>query len=284
MKKNQLLTTCLTLSCLLTAMTGYSTNSVLPLNISNDLSLKDGFYLGAAGGYDNYNMSKNINSVSIITSNPIDPNILPSPPLSLQFKQNASENNGAGGLFAGYGRSFPQHKTYLGIEIFGNWTNAKSTSNSWIENSIYANNTDFPNQYPGYYLSSQDITSTIQVNNNYGFNIHPGIKLRKSSLLYISLGYGLSSISSRQSINSTVSFQDKIFNITPVGSAVSNANSSHTIGGFAYGIGIEQAVYKTWSLRAEYIRTDYSDLNSNATGSIIKASDNRYMLGIIYHL
>ena len=58
------------------------------------------------------------------------------------------------------------------------------------------------------------------------------------------------------------------------------------MGGFAYGLGIEQAVYKSWSLRAEYIRTDYSDFNTNlnAIGSVLSASDNRYMLGIIYHV
>ena len=224
MKINQLVTTCLTIPLLLTSMAGYSNNTFFPLNIPNDLALKDGFYLGAAGGYDNYDMSNHMNAVSIITTTPIDPSILLSPPIPLQLNQSASENNGLGGIFAGYGQSFPQYKAYLGIEIFGNWINAKATSSALIENNIYVNNTSSPARYPGYYLSSQGVTSTMEVNNNYGVSIHPGIKIHKSNLFYISLGYGLSTISINQAINTTVSFQDKLFNITPVGSSVSNSN------------------------------------------------------------
>ena len=81
-----------------------------------------------------------------------------------------------------------------------------------------------------------------------------------------------------------MSFQDVNFVVTPIGATETNSNQSHTIGGFTYGIGIEQAVYKSWSLRAEYLLTNYSDVYINSIGSTISASDKRYMLGIIYHI
>lgn len=248
----------------------------------SSIAIKNEFYMGAAGGYDNYSVNYNINATTTVSTPALyNGIIMPISSVPFQFNQNLSVNGGLGGLFLGYGRSFEKYKAYLGAEIFGNGAGAQSNMQAFVQNSIPQNN---PQYTLGNYLITQTIMSSVQVNSNFGINIHPGIKLHKSNLIYINLGYNLSNISVSQTLNTIVSFENDIYVVLPIDNATTNASQSKIVGGFAYGAGIEQAVYKNFSLRAAYVRTNYSNFQTNPIYSSNNTAENRYMLSLIYHV
>jgi opacity protein-like surface antigen len=162
---------------------------------------------------------------------------------------NPTVNNSAwtGGLLLGYGKAIKKY-FYLGAEIFGNISgvnaNFRQTSNI------------------GYY------TSNMIARGSYGFSILPGIKLTNTSLAYLHLGYNWINLRSQEN--------------TSAAQPLNYASNRGTAHGFSYGLGAETLVYQDWSLRADYTYTNYSSSSSDL-GTTFRPSDNRFMLGVLYH-
>lgn len=128
--------------------------------------LRDGFYVGLAGGFDSYRIRREQNEVIPLTSDRVS-----NPALSAVGT--------VGGLYAGYGKYFKQ-LYYLGAEVFGTTTGA-STGYSTNSNALFGELID----------SSQ---TQINVNSNFGISLLPGFKLNDSSLIYLRWGYSKLSI------------------------------------------------------------------------------------------
>ncbi len=164
---------------------------------------------------------------------------------------NLNAEGVVGGAYFGYGRDFPGfYHTYLGIEAFGFGSAASSGYELTSNHSIYE--------------------TTFQGKNNFGISIIPGIKLVKSTLIYAKLGYVASKI------NVTETF------ITD-GLVVDNNNEVPMVYGWNTGIGIENAFFDDFSIRAEY---NYQWFNSFKTevGTKITPSNGEFMLGLSYRI
>lgn len=129
--------------------------------------LTDGFYVGAEGGYDVYNININ-SSVPGVGSNSV----------------NLNANGWAGGLMLGYGKYFTNTSFYLGGELFGLYSNANETVNATNLTGVT------PVSYDG----------KVNVNGSYGLALLPGVKLNDTTLGYVRLGYNWSSIKYQESL------------------------------------------------------------------------------------
>ncbi len=121
------------------------------------LMLKDGFYIGAQGGYDSYRARETI-STSVGGT-------------ALTGTGTGSIVGWEGGLYAGYGMYFNGWTMpfYLGAEIFGNGSNAsQSQSAAFGTGSVYTN---------------------VNVRGDWGVSALPGLKVNDSSLVYVRLGW-----------------------------------------------------------------------------------------------
>lgn len=127
--------------------------------------LTDGFYVGAQGGYDVYNVKIN-SSAPGVGSNSV----------------NLNANGWAGGLMLGYGKYFTNF--YLGGELFGLYSGANETVTT--TNLTVAPPVEF--------------TGKVNVNGSYGLALLPGLKLNDTSLGYIRLGYNWNSIKYQESL------------------------------------------------------------------------------------
>ena len=231
------------------------TNDTHAFSLSKEKALKDGFYIGIQAGYDSYQVKDKV----IVGDDDVD---------IFQMNPSLGATGWLGGFFAGFGHDFPHH-LYLGTEAFLNSTQA---------------NTDYTYQSLSNSAEDSDIfNSKFQVNNSYGIALLPGVKLTPTFLLYAHLGWSWINIKTQQSLTSDVNgngFNNEI---------VMTSNQSKRIGGFSYGIGMESFIVDNFSLRGEYIHTNYSSF-SNYTffttplGANFSTSNNEFVLGLVYHL
>lgn len=217
-----------------------------------ELVLRDGLYIGLQAGYDSYRLATDADSFPI--SDPILGETVTADP-------RLAANGAVGGLFIGYGKYFPEfYNTYLGLEIFGNWT-AASTDYEITTVSAVTNN----------FLSTD-----VNIKNNYGISAMPGIKLNNATLLYVRLGYNWARIDYDES--GTIDIEDAEA-ITPYA-----FDNNVTKGGFQYGVGIESTFMDGWSVRAEYNHTGFGSFSTDVLDTDVSPSDNQFMLGLIYHV
>lgn len=208
--------------------------------------LCDGFYLGAALGYDSYRAKSSIS----ITDQDQD---------TFSASRSASATGWLGGLFVGYGKYFNFY--YLGGEVFGNIPSA--SSNFSFSASTVGNVNDTP------VTEMIGVSGDIESKYEYGVGILPGVRVNDSSLFYLRIGYNWVKVQATGTITSN--------------NDVSVAGSSTKIlHGFNYGVGIETVIYPNVSIRGEYTYTNYNSINAPVAASY-SLSDNQYMLGAIYH-
>ncbi len=220
-------------------------------------SLKDGFYVGAQVGYDMYRVK---DEVDVLDN---DGNALSSDP-------TLNANGWAGGLFLGYGKYFDQF--YLGAEIFGNASGAKSSSDTDVITET------------GDLLS---VDSDVKVKSEYGISILPGYKVNNTSLLYIRVGYNWAKI------DHDVDFDGIGAGDLPLSMSDDESNTVH---GWSGGVGIETLLADNFSVRAEYTYTKYNNASNSgddddavfSTASVDSdldhLADNQFMLALIYHI
>lgn len=167
-----------------------------------------------------------------------------------QFQQN-TELNAVGlsyTLLGGFGKVFDD-PLYLGFEFFYNDSQANITQNIGYfqgQNGIY------------------NIKSVIL--GTYGVNIMPGIKLGERTLLFLKGGY--------------TRLDAKTYETSAV-LGVNNAQSNGA-NGIDYGLGLEVAIYKIWSLRGEYTHVNFEHFTTQV-GTQITPSNNQFMFGVVFH-
>ncbi len=211
-------------------------------------TLNDGFYVGLAAGYDSYRIAQD----TFINLSELDPDLALGDSVSREHVLNAT--GAVGGSFLGYGKYFSQmYNTYLGLEVFGNWSGAQTETKDRFTNT----------------LGSSVTKDKINVKNNYGISVLPGVKLFNTALLYVRLGYNWSKIEVKETFKND-------------DGDVASFNETNTPGGFNYGLGIEAGFMDNWSVRAEYTHTDYNDFDTDL-GTEITPADNQFMFGVIYH-
>ena len=220
-------------------------------------SLKDGFYVGAQVGYDMYRVKNEIDVVDgdgdVLSTNP-----------------TLSAHGWAGGLFLGYGKYLDQF--YLGGEIFGNGSGAKSSSDTDVGTAA------------GELLS---VDTDIKIKSEYGVSLLPGIKVNNTSLLYLRVGYNWAKLD--HDVDAT--------GIPASGIPYSlSDDESSTVHGWSGGVGIETLLADNFSVRAEYTYTKYNNASNGddddfaTLGTAAVASDldhladNQFMLALVYHI
>ncbi len=207
--------------------------------------LNGGFYFGAQGGYDAYRVSDH----SATITDPVDH-------VSLSLDPDIAANGPAVGIFVGYGYYFDKYyHTYLALEGYANATSAETNYEAFIH---------------GRTGPTDEFKMRIKPEYNVGISALPGIKLNKNTLFYVRLGYNWAQISTPENL-----FINKVHII--------DSDATKEVGGFQYGLGIEGAIDRNWSVRLEYNHTDFSKY-STTINTDIKTSDNQFMLGVLYHI
>lgn len=216
--------------------------------------LKSGFYVGAQVGYDMYRIRDDIDAGDGF-GNTIDTD----PALNA--------NGWAGGLFLGYGMYWDNF--YLGAEIFGNASGAKS---------------DFDTTLVDEFGDVLEIDHDVKVKSEYGISLLPGVKINNCALFYLRVGYNWAKIDNDIDLTYTDAF-DSDFNFSVGG------DESKTVHGWSGGLGIEAALADNWSVRTEYTYTSYNNVDNdndddddNSSDSDLKISNNQFMVSLIYHI
>lgn len=208
-------------------------------------SLMDGFYLGGQVGHDSYAFRQ---STSFFDGDD----------LLTSFNPKLSAKGWMGGIFLGYGSYF-NNWGYLGAEVGVNGTNADS---SWTVNI-----SDDLGSY----------SSKVEANHSWFLSILPGVKINDSTLGYIRLGARWDNLKFRESLTAGDLIDDDTL-----------VSRKRTRCGFNYGVGLETLIAGNWSVRTDYNHTSFGSFRSTFgedTGHTtrIKASDDQFTLGVIYH-
>ena len=244
------------------------------------LTLKGGFYIGMQGGYDMYRVAQDAD-ITII-----DPAVvIPTPPgldITIPGYANAFSvdprvfpSGAVNGGFIGYGMYFDQlYNLYLGVEAFGNFSLSKTDYEVVLDNIA---RTGHPDQF-------NEFKTRIRVKSNYGIDVIPGIKLNPATLFYVRLGYDWANVDVTETIVANLGSSSFLFPRTNT-----KLKEQGIPGGFHYGTGIEVAVMDNFSVRGEYNHTTFGSFDANNHNanrlilSEITASDNQFLLGIVYH-
>lgn len=223
--------------------------------LPKERGLKDGPYIGVQAGYDGYIVKDNF----FVADDDID---------TFSMSPSLSATGWVGGLFVGYGHYF-QNNLYLGAEVFGNTTKANT---SYVFTAMSKSDLD---------TDMYDVK--FHINSSYGINLLPGIKVTPTFLLYARLGWNWVNVQAQQILTSDAGggFPDN--EITTA------FNKSERMNGFSYGIGLETLIVEQFSLRSEYTHTNYASFSSYSFftlpfGAKFTASDNQFMLGLVYHV
>lgn len=154
-----------------------------------------------------------------------------------------------GSVFAGYGQYYDWF--YIAGEIFAKGSTAA------------ANDT----------IAMVDLTYNTRVNvrYTYGIAILPGVRLSNASLLYVRLG-AMRTMMKIQEYGSGVFEPDALF----------TSPRLPWLNGISLGIGLETAIYKSFSVRAEYNHTSYASFTS-LLSSKFSPSNNEASLSLLYH-
>ena len=119
-----------------------------------ELMIKDGLYVGLQAGYDSYRV--------------VDDAVFTGPVIAAAIDPRLAVTGAVGGLFIGYGKYFDQYyNAYLGLEIFGNWSGAHSSSDLTV-----ATVTD-----------TLSYNTSVKVKDNYGIDVIPGIKINNGFIV-----------------------------------------------------------------------------------------------------
>lgn len=160
----------------------------------------------------------------------------------------ASANGWAAGALMGYG-TMMNPWFYLGGEIF-------IVANNFDQNFSTANG-------PG----STTYTNLTGNGPTYGIGLLPGIKLTESTLTFIRLGWNRVVIKTFETVTGSAS-----------------SNTSKTMDGLVFGIGMETLIFTNYSLRGEFDHMYFSSYNTAGPyNTLVNPSSNQFMMSLLYH-
>lgn len=136
-----------------------------------------------------------------------------------------------GTFFSGYGSPLNYRDLYLAAEINGNLSNSQfeGLNNEFIHNNL--------------------TTTRIKLYNSYGISVLPGFIFSDTTLFYVRLGYA------------NTSFKIKT-------NDVSIGSINRNLGGFRWGLGIQQAVANHFALRMEYSNANYNNARTRTLDTL----------------
>lgn len=216
----------------------------MPAPCPVETMLKDGFYVGAQVGYDMYRISHDFT--------------VEGDDVELDGDPTLSVDGWVGGLFLGFGKYWDNF--YLGAEIFGNASGAKSDWDTSVEDDD----------------EGVDVDIDVKVKSQYGISLLPGYKINNNSLLYLRVGYNWAKVD----FDADASDDD--------GDDLFGSDDNETVHGWGYGVGIETLLMDNLSVRAEYTYTKYNDPDNDDEDDghvdFDHLSDNQFMMSLIYHI
>lgn len=78
---------------------------------------------------------------------------------------------------------------------------------------------------------------------------------------------------------------DQLYPCRPAAAGPYNKTVSETVDGWVYGGGVEAAISKNWSLRAEYLRYEFDEqdyeLGSSANGTVLGAKTLEHEVDVV---
>lgn len=169
-------------------------------------------------------------------------------PFGVPFNLNPSmyAQGWMGNIFAGYGQYFNWY--YIAGELFASATSAENSNAVNLVGSHYNEN--------------------FHVRGSYGVSILPGIKTSPSTLLYARLGYTRTSFNSAENVTNGVT--------------TTHTSRTEWDNGLSYGMGAETALAYNFSVRGEYVHTQY-DSFTTYINSRFKPSNNQIIVAVLYH-
>ncbi len=265
------------IASLLLATSSFAATSNPPANLKGEvapcqtLTLNDGLYIGADFGYDSYRVKDDVSYVTPVVTAPFEP---------VYMNNKLSVNGVVGGGFIGYGKYFDNfYNTYLGLELFGNWSSAEQSYNQAAFTPLFV---DVPPAAPGTFLINQGLQTNIKTKYNFGISLLPGFKVSDIALVYVRLGYNWAHFRVNQTITNTATFLDTLGTVIPSGSELLTSSTTNTSHGFNYGVGLEAALMPNMSARIEATHTTYSSFSLNGAGNSIHPSDTQAMISVVY--
>lgn len=176
-----------------------------------------------------------------------------------RYTSNLSANGLEGGVVGGYGHYF--NTVYVGGEAFGSVTNNTNT-----HTEINTNNSDNETTY-----------TRFTPKNSYGIDFMPGYKVNDNTLTYLKLGFKHTNLLYKTAINNNLGQQ--------------YSNNSTGSNGLRFGVGLETALHRNWSLRGEFTHTNYTAFSTTARAfgidtlrTRVSPSDNEFAVGVNYHI
>ncbi len=214
----------------------------IPMLCVTPIKFKDGYYVGVAAGYDVYKIKDSIAYQDFDTFREAKTN------------PELAANGMIGDFILGYGKLLGKNSNvYLGIELFANGSAADS---------------DFQTNVPSVPVI---IDTDLVINGSFGLGVTPGLRINKTSIIYLKVGYNWSTVS----LDETVRSEDD-FELNSV-----EYHDEVTINGLLYGVGLESAFNEQFNLRIEYTHSLYGSITSTSDARIA-SSRNQFLLGLIY--
>ena len=215
----------------------------------------NGFYAGVnAGGLFSEGKLNTKQSMSFIepNSSPFVNRIFSTSHAASPYKDSL-----AGDIHVGYGHALGQSPFYLGAEVFGNLT----------DHNLNLSSADFMGEdAQGPFNVSAMQSIKIKLNNaEYGVDVRPGLLITPSTLFFARVGVAFNEV--RVNTNSNVTINN--LDTGNVRTTTLPANVNKHIEALRLGGGIEERIGSHWGVSANYIYTDYGNINLSAKTNTI---------------
>lgn len=261
-------------ACIFTSSSLFATTPALPFN---------GYYVGGGLGTSFAHADETVASTIDLSFDSMTFNS--TSPFNL--RTGMSQAALIGSLFGGYGHTW--NKIYLGGELAVSNSDYKMTnsSSSGISRTVQS----LVTISGGEKVATQASISPTQVS----LSLRPGVLLTPSSLLYGRLGVTFASVDLyHQTVTTKVFSQPEITLIVPM-SLQANKKIRRAV--FQVGTGLEQAINEQWTIRLDYLYTNYGNINVATSSSLnadpflitgsestsVRINDQSLMMGISYH-
>lgn len=249
-----------------------------------DPSPFSGFYVGGAlGGSFKSAKEHNVTLASNDISIP-PPIVIPPPPdippnnSTNVFGHSLSgahkKNRPAAGLYAGYG--YVCGETYWGLEAFLNSSGYKtrSTKNLALQQNIL--NSINPITTPSVFITLTDAVETRSKLKCYesGLDFRPGLFLTPCTLLYGRIGAGYNKLSLTTRLNDNFvqnAVRTGLVTTSAISSSALSAQKDKRIGTFRLGMGLEQNICENFTIRADYVNTNYRNIQLRRAYTVTNA-------------
>lgn len=211
---------------------------------SKDDNSWTGFYVGGFGGYTNDRAAANVSTISS--------SAIGNPPVLAGIAKDGSQKINSKGFSGGgtFGYNYQKGKFFVGGEVdFSSDKVNKTVSATTLYNS----------EFPASAINSKTITQTVK--SDWRFTARPriGVAFNKA-VVYVTGGLSVTNIKYNGS------YSDKI---TGGGIAKESSSFAKTKAGTSVGAGVEFKVASKWSIKGEYLFTQFGRISATSSNLTI---------------